>query len=56
MSGFEGPGESSVIWTPERGIWKAVFEILSGEEVVHCESAIFDMHRLGNTGIVILVK
>ena len=53
---FEGPGESSVTWTPERGIWKAVFEILSGEEVVHCESAIFDMHRLGNTGIVILVK
>lgn len=48
-------GEGTVKWSPTRGVWRAEFVIRNGDEVVHEESAFFDLRRLA-TGLVIFFQ
>lgn len=47
--------ESSVIWDPKIGIWKATFDVLAAGEVVHSESAVFDTRKLPK-GFMLLLR
>ena len=48
-------GESSVVWRGKQGVWKAVFDILSGEGAVHTETAIFDMREF-RPGFMLILR
>lgn len=39
-------GEGRVVWYGRKGVWKAAFEIRTEGDVVHTETAIFDMRQL----------
>ena len=42
----KGPGEAAVKWKVEgKGVWKATFDILNGEESVHHEESWFDLRK-----------
>lgn len=47
--------ESSVVWRGKQGVWKAVFDILSGEDAVHTETAIFDMREF-RPGFMLILR
>ena len=48
-------GESSVVWRGKQGVWKAVFDILSGDDAVHTETAIFDMREF-RPGFMLILR
>lgn len=46
-------GDGQVVWHGRTGVWKAVFEIRAEDDVVHTETAIFDMRQLRTPGFVL---
>ena len=49
------PGENAVNWRPKKGVWKATFDILNGEERIHQETAIFDLRNSNGVGLVLIL-
>ena len=39
------PGEGAVKWRACSGVWKTVFEVLDGENVLHAEESLFDARQ-----------
>ena len=54
---MKGPGEAALKWQVEgKGVWKATFDILNGEESVHHEESWFDLRKTkGINGFVLLI-
>ena len=53
----KGPGEAAVKWKVEgKGVWKATFDILNGEECVHHEESWFDLRKTkGINGFMLMI-
>lgn len=49
------PGEGLRSWRPRKGVYLAKFEILTANESVHEETAIFDLREYG-AGLILLLK
>ena len=54
---MKGPGEAAVKWKVEgKGVWKATFDILNGEESVHHEESWFDLRKTkGINGFMLMI-
>lgn len=53
---YRGPGEGSVKWPkPEKGLWKATFDILNGDTGIYSEDAFFDLWKTRNSGFMLMV-
>ena len=53
---YRGPGEGSVKWPkPEKGLWKATFDILNGDTGIYSEDAFFDLWKTRNPGFMLMV-
>ena len=54
---MKGPGEAAVKWKVEgKGVWKATFDILNGEECVHHEESWFDLRKTkGINGFMLMI-
>lgn len=50
---YDGPGEGTVRWSPQTGVWKATFEIPGGS---HVEDAWFDLRDSCGDGILLMLE
>ena len=50
---YNGPGEGLIRWKPQKGVWKATFEI-PGED--HVENAWFDLRDSRSMGFLFMLK
>lgn len=49
-------GEGEIKWYPRKGVWKATFDILDGEDEVHHEETIFDLRDMRTNGLVMFIS
>ena len=51
----EKPGEDAKRWRAKKGVWKATFDILNGDESVYREDAWFDLRNAIAPGFMLMV-
>ena len=51
----EKPGEDAKRWRAKKGVWKATFDILNGDESVYREDAWFDLRNAITPGFMLMV-
>ena len=58
MGEVKAAGEGEFKWRIEgKGVWKATFDILNGEESVHHEEAWFDLRKTkGINGFMLILR
>ena len=49
-------GEGQINWRPKKGVWKATFVILNGDDGVHTETAVFDLRESSGMGLMLILK
>lgn len=53
----QGPGESAVCWSPKKGVWKAMFEILDNNAtVLETQDALFDLRAFKPNGLLLILR
>ena len=52
----EKPGEGVVSWKPKKGVWKATFDIITGDTSVYREEAWFDLRQARTPGFLLMLK
>lgn len=52
----DAPGEADVKWRkPEKGVWKATFDIMNGDKSIYSEERFFDLRKTRKPGMAVYV-
>ena len=48
-------GEGEITWNARKGVWRATFDILEGEDDIHQEAVLFDLRESRGPGMAIIL-